>query len=407
MRKIFKLLILIIFLVSCNSAQENEAAAPTATAEPIISIVSTLSDSEHRNLILFIGDGMGADHRLGGQYISVGEDGELVMDTLPVSGWLHTSSLGGVLTDSAAGATAYATGSKTYNDVISMDTSRNELKTILEYAQELGMSVGLVSTKYISDATTAAFASHVWSRDNSSEVASQFLEHGVDVIFGGGENDFLPRGVEGCLPETGSRSDERNLVEEAVEADYVFVCDAESFDSLDPQSTTLVLGIFADESMLRPYEPTLAEMTRKAIEILSQNPKGFFLLVEGGMIDIASHQNESQNALDDVIGLDEAVMVGLEFSAIDEDTLIIVAADHETGGLEVYMDSTDVYDEEGPFYMPDGTEFYLRWDISRHTDADVPVSAYGPGSEQLSGTNENTVVFDVMLEFLGFVVVVE
>lgn len=407
MRKAIKYLLLIILLVSCNGGVQNEVHAPTETPEPVISIQSTLPTSEHHNLILFIGDGMGAEHRLAGQYISVGEDDELVMDTLPVSGWIQTSSIGDQLTDSAAAATAYATGYKTYNGVISMDTKSNDLKTILEYAQDMGMSVGLVSTKYISDATTAAFASPVWSRENSPAVALQFLEHGVDVILGGGENDFTPRGVAGCLPETGARFDERNLVEEAVEAGYMFVCDGASFDSLDPLTTPLVLGLFADESMTRPYDPTLAEMTQKAIEILSQNPKGFFLLVEGGMIDIASHQNDAQNALDDVIALDEAVKAGMEFAKTDKDTLIMVVADHETGGLEVYLDSTDIYDEEGPFYMPDGTEFYLRWDVSSHTDADVPVSAFGSGSDQLIGVNENIVIFDVMLEFLGYVVVIE
>lgn len=406
MRKALIKLLLILFLVACKPA-EVIAPTPEPTEEIVYTVVSTLPESESRNLILFIGDGMGPEHREAGQLFSVGQDGSLMMDSLPVSGWIHTSSLGGVLTDSAAGATALATGVKSYNDVVSMSTHREDLKTILEYAQDLGMSVGLVSTKYIADATPAAFAAHVWGRDNTTAIATQFLEHQVDVIFGGGENDFLPRTETGCFPETGTRYDERNIVEEVVEAGYTFVCDAESFDALDPLTNQLVLGLFADESMIRPYAPTLAEMTEKAIEILSQNPKGFFLMVEGGMIDIASHDNDSQNAIDDVIGLDEAVAVGLEFAEVNDDTMLIVTADHETGGFETYIESTGVYDEEGPFYMPDGTEFFVRWDISRHTDVDVPVTAYGPGTDQLSGTHENTVVFDIMLEFLGFVVVVE
>jgi len=419
MKKIGLIIGIMLMLASCGGIQPEKVETlptPTGTTDTTIILGSAMTetmeavaiedfeaepspipppaDQGARSIILFIGDGMGPEHRLAGQYLSVGVEGELVMDTLPVSGWLQTDSIGGILTDSAAGATALATGQQTYNDVISMDTKRNQLKTILEYAQELEMSVGLVSTKYITDATTAAFGAHVWSREMGPEIASQFLEHGVDVILGGGENDFLPRGVTGCHPETGDRTDELNLIEEAEVAGYTFVCDEQAFDLLDPQSNPLVIGIFADESMQRPYAPSLADMTQTAIDILSLNPNGFFLLVEGGMIDIA-------------VGLDQAVEVGLEYAESDASTLIIVTADHETGGLSVYLEPLGTYKDKGPFYMPDGTDFYVSWGTSQHTDADVPVSAYGPGSEMFIGTNGNTIVFDVMLKFLGFKVVEE
>jgi alkaline phosphatase len=378
-----------------NNVEVTPTTSPTNTAEP------TFSPPDRPKIILFIGDGMGAEHRLAGQYYSVGEIRQLAMDALPVFGWLHTDSFGNVLTESAAAATALATGHKTNNGVISLDVNGKQLKTILEYAQGLEMSTGLISTKFITDATTAAFGAHVENNSMVQEIASQFIEHRIDVMFGGGENDFLPQGIKGCHSEMGIRTDERNLIQEAIDAGYTVVCDEQAFDLIDPQTASRVLGLFADENMTRPYAPSLAGMTRTAIEILSLNPNGFFLVVEGATIDVASHFHQSQNVLDDVVGLDQAVKVGMEYAKLDNDMLIIVTADHETGGMVVDLLPIGFGDKEGLFHMPNGIEFYISWTTGDHTSSDVPVSAFGPGSEKLFGINENTRVFDVMLEYLG------
>jgi alkaline phosphatase len=420
MKKLLSILFVVLMLSGCSDGnpdlqQIETENSPTITATldeisrvevtPTIQVTNTIAPTitprDRPRIILFIGDGMGSGHRTAGQYYAVGEARELTMNALPVSGWLHPDLLDGELPESAAAATALATGQKTISGVISLDSNGNQLKTILEYAQELGMSTGLVSNKYITDATTAAFGAHVESNAMGPEVASQFLEHRVDVIFGGGENDFLPRGVAGCHPEMGKRIDERNLFQEAEDAGYIVICDEQSFDALDPQTDSLVIGLFADENMARPYSPSLADMTRTAIEILSLNPNGFFLVVEGAMIDIASHYHQTQNVFDDVVGLDEAVKVGMEYAELDEDMLIIVTADHETGGLVVNFSPSGYSSEEGPFHMPNGTEFYISWSSGDHTRVDVPVTAFGPVSEKLAGINDNTIVFDVMLEFLG------
>jgi len=350
---------------------------------------------------LFIGDGMGANHRLAAQYQAVGEMRQLAMDSLPAFGWLHTDSLSDDLTESASSATALATGQKTHNGLISMDVDGNHLKTILEYAQELGMATGLISTKFITDSTTAAFAAHIENHANGPEIASQLFEHRVDVIFGGGENDFLPRGVDGCHPGTGDRTDGRNLLQEALDAGYTIVCDEQDFRNLDPRTDRLVLGLFADESMSRPFSPSLAELTQTAIEVLSLNPNGYFLVVEGATIDTASHYHQTLNVLDDVIGLDQAVQVAMEYAVSDENILVIVTADHETGGMHVNLNPTGYSGELGPFHMPNATEFYISWTTGNHTSVDVPISAFGPGSERFVRMMENTVVFDVMLEVLG------
>lgn len=372
---------------------------PTSTAAPTPTV--TVTPRERPRILLFIGDGMGAEHRRAGQFAAVGEVRKLAMDLLPVSGWLITDSYGGTPPDSGAAATALGTGVLTYIDAVGVDPEGNALMTILEIAQAQGMSVGLVSDKFITDATPAAFAAHVPESGMRMVIAEQYLEHGVDVILGGGEDDFLPEDETGCYPSTGNRTDGRNLVSEAQALGYATVCDAAGFAALDPEVVVKVLGLFADENMERPYTPSLAEMTELAIAILERNPNGYFLMVEGAMIDIASHFHESQNVIDDVVSFDAAVAVGVAAAEGDENTLLLVTADHETGGLVVNYEPTGGVDEGGPFQMPNGTDFWLTWHSGDHTYAHVPVTALGEGADALIGLHANTFVFEVMLWFMG------
>ena len=419
--KIKLILLTIVFIVSgCNptskilpSITPDPSSTITATLDHVSTvtvtpsleitntIAPTISPPAQPRIILFIGDGMGANHRIAAQYYSVGEIRQLAMDAMPSFGWLHTDSLGDQLTESASAATALATGQKTYTGMIAMDIHGNRLKTILEYAQDLDMSTGLISTKHITDSTSAAFAAHVESSAMGPEIASQFIEHRIDVIFGGGENDFLPRDQDGCHPEKGKRTDGRNLIQEAIEAGYTFICDQDGFRNLDSQTDTLVLGLFADDNMVRPFSPSLAELTQTAIEILSLNPNGYFLVVEGATIDTASHYHQTLTVFEDVVGLDQAVQVAMEYAEQDENMLVIVTADHETGGLHVNFYPSGVSGEQGPFRMPNGIEFYINWSTGGHTAVDVPVTSVGPGSEKLVGIQDNTIVFNVMLQVLG------
>jgi uncharacterized repeat protein (TIGR01451 family) len=149
--------------------------------------------------------------------------------------------------------------------------------------------------------------------------------------------------------------------------------------------------------MPRPFSPSLKDMTQKAIDILSQDPDGFFLMVEGGQIDWASHANNATDAISDTIGLDEAITVAQAYASTVSNTLVIVAADHETGGMSVSL----VGGEQGPFYMPEGTRFYVNWGTTEHTAADVPTTAQGPWSGLLAGSYQNTHIHDVMCMALG------
>ena len=152
--------------------------------------------------------------------------------------------------------------------------------------------------------------------------------------------------------------------------------------------------------MPRPIAPTLAEMTAKAIQILAQNPKGFFVMVEGGQIDWASHDNDAANTIADTVAFDAAVAVAREFAAKVPDTLIIVTADHETGGLALSRAPTGKRGEQGPFSIPGGAAFYAHFPTDGHTPVDVPLTAEGPLAERLAGRHDNTHLYHVMREAL-------
>ena len=212
---------------------------------------------------------MGQAQRTAAQWLSVGVEGQLAMDNMPVFGWSQTGAYRSPITDSPAGATAIATGQQTLRGYIAMDTLSQPIPTILELAQEAGWSVGLVTTTGITDATPAAFATHLTSRYAYEEIALQLMDADVDVLLGGAENDFLPQYEEGCYPSPGERVDGRNLIAEAVIDGYTYVCTAEELDALDLENTSRLLGLFADDGLIFPFQPTLLEMTRAAITILS------------------------------------------------------------------------------------------------------------------------------------------
>jgi len=373
-------------------------------------------DQAARNVILLIGDGMGSAHRTAARLYSVGRGGELVMDRLPETGMARTWSTDGVVPDSAAAGTALATGVKTYNKAIAVDPDGKPVPTILEKAQGAGKSVGLVTNVSLSDATPASFAAHNAERDDYLGIALDMFNHNVDVLLGGGEDYFLPLGTPGCYPDNGDRTDNRNLIDEAVAKGYRHVCDEAGLKDIDPGTTDKLLGTFADIDMPRPYTPSLTEMTEKAIAILDKNPRGFFLMVEGGQIDRAAHANDAPNTLDDVATFDKAVEVALAFQAEHPDTLVIVTADHATGGLAIEDSPQDgpcpdpkqddprecktALHEDGPFAESGGASFWIDWTASFHTGDDVPVMAIGPGAASLAGDYENTHINEVMCEAL-------
>jgi alkaline phosphatase len=329
----------------------------------------------------------------------------------------RTWSTESVVTDSAAAGTALATGVKTYNAGIAVDANKNPVPTILEMAQEAGKSTGLVTTVQLAHATPAVFAAHNSNRDDYLGIALDMFEHDVDVLLGGGEDYLLPAGTPGCYPDDGDRTDSRNLIEEAVAKGYEYVCNETDFGAVDAEATDKLLGTFADLGMTRPYAPSLPDMTAKAIAILSKDSEGFFLMVEGGQIDWAAHVNDALNTIGDTLEFDQAVRVALDFQAQHPDTLVIVTADHATGGLTIEDIPNDdacpeplpederecgnVFQEDGPFEVSGGSSFWLDWTSISHTADDIPVTATGPHGDDLVGYYENTHVFEVMREAMA------
>lgn len=355
----------------------------------------------HHNIILMIGDGMGERHRSAARWFSVGEGGALTMDELPARGEIETYSASSAITDSAAAATAIATGHKTNNGVIALDPDGHPLKTILEHAQERGYAVGLVTTTSIAHATPAAFVSHAQSRSARAEIASQLISAGVNVLFGGGERDLISRSIEGCNSGSGGRPDDRDLISEAIALGYEYICDPHALDELDVSQSAHLLGVFGADGMVRPHTPSLAQMTTKALEALSRDPDGFFLLVEGGQIDWASHANDAGDAIADTLDFDDAVASSRNYVIQNEDTLLIVTADHETGGMSLSRQSTGEPGEDGPFDIEGGGQFFVSWSTGGHTSVNVPVTAMGPLSEALVGVHDNTFIYEVMFQALN------
>ena len=384
-----------------------------------------------KNVIIFVGDGMGTSHRDLIRYASVGQERQLAMDSMPVAGRSETSPRDpeAFVTDSAAGGTAIATGVKTFNGAAGVDVDENPVQSVLERAARAGKSTGLVTDSQVTDATPAAFGAHVPDTDEQSEIARQYIEESrPDVILGGGEDYWYPEGDPGAFPdepkvdpEEKSTGSEGNLVQKAEDSGYQYVTNAAG---LQAASGPRILGLFANEEMFQQapedenpvYDPTipLSEMTRKAIDVLSQNPNGFFLMVEEEGIDEMAHQSNAELVIEAGQELDAAVKVGKSFAQRDPDTLVIVTADHETGSLAI-EDTNEIQSdpdypnesgagqtaEDGPFQVAySDKRFLVDWSTTNHTAEDVPVTAMGPGSVNLTGVYENTHIHDAMVEAL-------
>ncbi|MBM3460660.1 MAG: alkaline phosphatase [Armatimonadetes bacterium] len=296
-----------------------------------------------RSVILFIGDGMGEPQRHAARLFKAMNPDDrdekepiavarLTMDGLKASGVMENHSVDNLVTDSAASATAMATGTRVVNRALASLPDGQALKTILERAREQGRSTGLVTTVTVTHATPAAFATHTTDRKKEYDIALDYLNAGVSVLLGGGRMYFLPRGTD-----DGERIDGRNVAAEMEAKGYVLVKERDAL--LANSAAPKILGLFDAGGM--DYEidrdpaksPSLAEMTRVALCSLSTNPRGFFLMVEGGRIDWACHDNDLAAALHDTLALDAAVAEALVFQKSHPNTLILVTNDHETGGL--------------------------------------------------------------------------
>ena len=332
-------------------------------------------DPKPRNIILLIGDGMSFAHVQAGMLAS---DTPLNIEQFRHIGFIQTSSANAFVTDSGAAGTALATGVKTNNGYIGMDPNQDPVKSILHIASDNGLSTGVVVSCAVTHATPAAFIANQPSRNMAEAIALDYLSSGVDVFIGGGRNHFE------------NREDGRNLLDELESAGYQM---AYTMDEVMGVSYGRLAGLVAEGHPPRYSENRgnmLPDGTGVTINILNENRKGFFLMVEGAQIDWGGHANDIDYIVNEMIDFDRAVGKALEFAKQDGETLVIVTSDHDTGGMALHG-----FDQETG-------EITAGWTTGGHTGLMQPVLAWGPGAEEFTGFYENTGVFDRMLEAFGF-----
>ena len=327
-----------------------------------------------KKVILMIGDGMGLTQI---QAAMTANNNALNFERFPIVGLTKTSAADRYITDSAAGATAFSAGVKTYNGAIAVDTAGVPVKTILEYAEEKGYATGLVATSTITHATPAAFIAHNESRNNYEAIAADFLKTDIDVFIGGGSGHFT------------NRKDGLDLTEQLADQGYTII-----YDSIELGYNTTKLAGLLDSGAMPTMEDgrgnMLSEASDLAIDILDKNKKGFFLMIEGSQIDWGGHGNNTSYMVTELLDFDKTIGEVLDYAEADGTTLVIVTADHETGGLTIV----------GEDILGDSTA--TQYSTGGHTPVMVPVFAYGPGAEQFSGIYENTEIFNKMMTALGF-----
>ncbi len=344
-----------------------------------------------RNIIFFIGDGMGLSQISAARIIN----GHLNLDQLPLTGMQTTYSSNKLVTDSAAAGTALSTGYKTDNGMIAQSPDGRSLKTLFEYAKEKNMSTGVVVSSSVTHATPASFLAHTNSRKNQLTIARQIAEGDTDVILGGGLGYFLPHSKSESY-----RYDEQDLValfkqqgvkQKGAGNHTSVVYNLQQFKNMGEAKR--LLGLFARKHLPKVSQnrqPSLAAMTEKALQILSENPQGFVLMVEGSQIDWGGHQNDQAYMLSELVDFDKAIAVAMEFSKSHPDTLILVTADHETGGYAIHNGSVKEK-------KVTDSAFTTR----HHTATMVPVFATGTGSDTFSGVMDNTDIGKTLIEFIS------
>ena len=350
-----------------------------------------------KNIILLISDGMSLTQVSTYRLLKGGPNERIAVDKFPVSGIVLTHSENAIVTDSASSATAFSTGRKTNNGALGLDKDNKTLENFTEIINRYGYVSSLISTSEITHATPAAYASHVDLRWKTDEISLQMMESNVMTILGGGRHFFLPEDLGG------KRSDGLNLLEQ-MESSRMVMTEKKELDSFDYSNLGKVVGLFADEALRdkeKPenhvFEPSSSEMLNFAInrsEKFNENGcKGFFIMLEGSQVDWAGHANDLNYLKREMQDFDEAVELALDYATQNPDTLVIATADHETGGLLIESSSpTDYTAPEVKFSFNTGIGY------GSHTGVPVPVYAYGPGSENFTGTLDTTDIFYAMLE---------
>lgn len=320
------------------------------------------SQKKSPNIILMIGDGMGLSQISSGMYAN---DNSTALEKFDYIGLSKTASFDKLITDSAASGTAMATGIKTNNKVLGISPDNIHQKSILEICKEKGYKTALIATSSIVHATPASFYAKENSRYNYENIALQLRNHNIDIIVGGGSKYFT------------TRKDKRNLINEMSEYEFV-----KSVDELEKSISTKIryFTYFGEPpSILNGRPANLDLITKTIINKLSLNKSPFIVVIEGSQIDWGGHDNDSKMVLSEFIDFDSAIKEALEFAKNDGNTLVVVTADHETGGMSLNGGEIN--------------NVNIKFNTKSHTGTMVPVFSFGPSSETFSGIYENTQIF--------------
>ena len=328
-----------------------------------------------KNIILMIGDGMGTAQIYSGY---TANKGKLNLERFPVCGFSVTWCTSHFVTDSGAGGTAIATGYKTYSGAIGVDSGGQPVKTILEWAEEKGKATGLVATCAITHATPASFISHEASRNDYEPIARDFLDTPIDVFVGGGRDHFE------------KRADSINLSSEFIKRGYRVAYTLEEIKNTRRGPLAGLLAPVHPAKWSEGRGDQLPESVRESLRLLSDDKDGFFLMVEGSQIDWAAHANDAKYLVEEMIDFDKAIGIALDFAQQNGETLVIVTADHETGGLTIPGGNLSTGEVTATFSTKD------------HSGVMVPVFTYGPHASEFGGIQQNTDLFNKMIIAFGF-----
>jgi alkaline phosphatase len=327
-----------------------------------------------KNVVFMIGDGMGLSHIYAAM---TKNNGKLQIERFPYSGFSKTYSANNYTTDSGAGGTALACGVKTNNGMIGLSADSLSQKSILEVAHQQGLSTGVVVACNVTHATPASYLAHSAHRSMTSDIAQDIVNSGVDVLIGGGKKDFE------------STASSKSLARQLIEKEYQLLYMMNDLLAVDSGK---VVALLAENHPPKASErkDLLYNGTKKALELLSKNDKGFFLLVEASQIDWASHKNNFNDVIDEVLDFDKVIGLVLDFAAQNGNTLVIVTADHETGGLVLLNKDSET------------GKIKNKFTTKHHSATPVPVFSFGVGAENFSGIMENTSFFDKLMKLYQF-----
>jgi len=347
-----------LLLIGCKTNQTT-TASDTTVKKP-------------KNIILLIADGTGLSQISASLYFN---DKPSNYEQFPVVGLIKTASSDKLITDSAAGATAFASGVKTYNGAVGVGSDTMFVPNIVEQISKDGMSTGVIATSSITHATPACFYAHTESRRSYEKIAEYLVNSEIDFFAGGGLEYF------------NKRDDKADLVAELINKG--FVIDTTALKALSAKKQGFLLAEDAMPKMLEGRGDFLSNATQLALNQLSKNNQGFFLMVEGSQVDWGGHDNEGDYLISELIDFDRTLGTALKFAEANGETLIIVTADHETGGFTLAADKGDY------------NKIKATFSTTGHSATMVPVFAKGPGAELFGGIYENTEIYHKMMELLS------